>query len=81
MAVAEPTLIVPLRAIPVLTATPKAIVALPVPPGEVTVIHGTFAVAVHAHVVVSDTDPVPAAAATSSDAGSRTYVHGPEGDG
>ena len=81
MVVAEPTLIVPLRVIPVLTATPKAMVALPVPLGEVTVIHGTFAVAVQAHVVVSDKDPVPAAAATSTDAGSRTYVQGPGGAG
>ena len=71
VAVAEPTVITPLRAAPVLTATRKAIVASPVPLGEVTLIHGTFAVAVHAHVVVSDNDPSPAAAATSSDTGFR----------
>ena len=77
VAVAEPTVIVPLRAGPLLIATRKAIVASPVPRAEVTLIHGTFAVAVHAHVVVSDTAPSPAAAVTSSDTGSRAYVHGP----
>ena len=76
MAVAEPTLIVPLRAIPVLTATANAMVALPVPAGEVTVIQGTSAVAVHAHAVVSDKEPAPAAAETPSDTGFRAYVHG-----
>jgi len=71
VAAAEPTLIVPLRASPLLIATAKAMVALPVPLGEVTVIHGTSAVAVHAHPVVSDTDPAPADAATPSDVGFR----------
>ena len=71
VAVAEPTLIVPLRANPMLTAIAKAMVALPVPLGEVTVIHGTSAVAVHAHPVLSDKDPAPAAAATPIDPGFR----------
>jgi hypothetical protein len=51
-------------------------VALPVPAGEVTVIQGTSAVAVHAHAVVSDKEPAPAAAETPSDTGFRAYVHG-----
>ena len=66
---------VPLRASPVLTATAKPTVALPVPLGVARVIQGTFAVPVHAHAVVSVTDPPPAVAGIPSDTGLRAYVH------
>ena len=69
MRVDVPTLIVPLRASPVLTATAKPTVALPVPLGVARVIQGTFAVPVHAHAVVSVTDPPPAVAGIPSDTG------------
>ena len=65
-------LIVPLRAVPVLAATVKLTVALPVPLGELTVIQGTFAVAVHAHAVVSPTEPPLSVAGTPSETGFRT---------
>jgi hypothetical protein len=59
----------------VLRATAKPTFALPSPLGEVTVIQGTFAVADHAHVVVSNTDPPPAVAAIANDGGLSAYVH------
>ena len=76
-------LIVPVRAVPVLTATVKLTVALPVPLGELTVIHGTLALAVHTHAVVSPTEPPPPAAGIPSETGFRVWVHagGPAGGG
>jgi hypothetical protein len=70
--VAEPALIVPLRAGPLLGATVKPMLALPEPFGDVMVIHGTFVVADHAHVVVSDSGgPPPPTAGTASVVGLR----------
>jgi len=82
VAVAEPTLMVPVRAAPGLGATVNPMLALPVPVGDARVIHGTFVMADHAHVVVSDTKvPAPPAAGIGIAAGLSAYVHAGGGTG
>jgi hypothetical protein len=66
--VAEPTVIVPLRAAPALAATLNATVPLPRPEGtDVIVIQGALLVAVQLHAGPADTviDPLLAVAAAS----------------
>jgi hypothetical protein len=76
---------VPLRAGPVFAATAKAMVPFPVPGVPLlTVSHGAFAVAVHAHVLldaVTATDPEPAVSATFWLVGASVNVQGGGGGG
>jgi hypothetical protein len=68
---------VPLRAAPVFAAMLKPTGPLPVPAApEVTVIHATLLVAVHAHVapLVTVTDPVLAVAGAFRLVGAMAYV-------
>ena len=72
VASAEPTLMVPVRAAPVLAATVKPMGLVPVPVAEVSVIHGTLVLADHPHVVVSDSSgPAPPLAGIGKAAGLR----------
>lgn len=82
--VCPPIVIVPVRAAPVFAAAVNATVPLPVPDDDplLTVNHGAFATAVHAHVgadAVTATDPEPPVSATFCDAGAIVNVHGGAG--
>ena len=78
--VCPPIVSVPVRAAPVLAATPNDTVPLPVPDAPlVTVSHAALAVAVHAHVpceAVTVTEAGPPASATLWAAGAIVIVHG-----
>lgn len=73
------TVIVPLRAAPVLAVTLYVTRTLPVPEAPLAIVsHGTFDIAVHAHVgslAVTANDPEPAAAESESVAGVMENVH------